>query len=312
MSDELYKKYRPTALSELVGQDAAVKTIDALLAAKRLPSAVLLTGPAGCGKTTIARILKEQVFCSDYDFNEQNAADFNGIASIRDLRSTYRLAPMKGPSRVWLLDECHQLSKDAQEALLKLLEDSRKNTYFFLATTHPQKLLPTIRSRCTEIKVQGLKDPDMLKLLHRVCRKEKRSVCEEVLEKIIQLAEGSPRKGLVLLQQIILLDDDEDQLKGVEAAGVEVEAFKICQLLANPRTSWADMSKVLKQVLEADKDVEGIRYMILGYFNSALLGANTGIHKRACLIINVFRDSFYEGKAAALTASCFEVIAGRK
>src|SRR5690606_3369465 len=108
-----------------------------------IPHAMLFTGPSGCGKTTLARILRVKLRCSDNDFQEINAADFRGIDSIRSMRQQVGAAPLGGDSRIWLIDEAHSMTADAQNAFLKLLEDTPRHVYFFLATTDPQKLKKT-------------------------------------------------------------------------------------------------------------------------------------------------------------------------
>src|SRR5688572_25883760 len=140
---ELYKKFRPKTLKGVVGQEGAVSSLQSMIDKGRLPHTILFSGPSGCGKTTIARILKGILECSDLDFFEINCADFKGIDMVRDIRRYVGIPPLHGKSRVWLIDEAHQLTKDAQNAFLKLLEDTPKHAYFMLATTDPQKLLPT-------------------------------------------------------------------------------------------------------------------------------------------------------------------------
>src|SRR5678816_4466960 len=114
MSQELYKRIRPKRLKDLIGQDGAVKSIEKLLASSKMPHALLLTGPSGCGKTTIARILKAHLHCSDQDFFERNCADFRSVDDIREIRRHLDLRPLGGESRIWLIDECHKLTNDAQ------------------------------------------------------------------------------------------------------------------------------------------------------------------------------------------------------
>ena len=152
---ELYKKYRPDGYGDLVGQAPAVKVLRGLLK-KGLPHAMLLTGPSGCGKTTVARIIKNKLQCQDSDFVELNSASDRGIDVIRGIDGRMRLGGLLGGPRIWLFDECHRLTKDAQEAMLKYLEDTPSHVYFLLATTEPDKLITAIRTRCTEVRFAAI------------------------------------------------------------------------------------------------------------------------------------------------------------
>ena len=151
----LSRKYRPQSLDEIYGNKAVVKSLGSVLNKKEVPPAFLFTGNSGCGKTSLARIAATQLGCTGHDFKEVDSADFRGIDTIRGIRRQMRLKSMSG-IRVWLLDECHKMSGDAQSALLKALEDPPSHVYFMLATTDPQKLLKTIRNRCVHFEVQPL------------------------------------------------------------------------------------------------------------------------------------------------------------
>ena len=306
---ELYKKYRPTKFSEIIGQDTPVKILQTKLKKNTLPHTLLFSGPSGCGKTTLARILKRKLKCGKHDFKELNAADFRGIEMVRDIRSHLYQAPINGKCRIWLIDECHRITTDAQNAFLKMLEDTPNHVYFMLATTDPQKLKNTIRTRCTEIVVKNLTDKSLMSLLINICKKEKVSINKDVLDKIIECSNGSARKALVFLNQVIELDDEDDMIEAIKATTVEVQAIAIARALLNPRMKWMDMTKVLKESL--NEEPEQIRWMILGYAKKVLLSGGK-FSGRAYLIIDAFRDHFYDSKHAGLVASCYEIIVGAK
>lgn len=304
---ELYKKYRPRKLEAMIGQDSTVKMLKQMLKRNRLPHTLLFEGPSGCGKTTFARILRKTLGCGKHDFVEKNCADFRGIDMVRDIRSHLQQAPISGSCRIWLIDEAHKLSNDAQNAFLKMLEDTPNHVYFMLATTDPQKLLPTIRTRCTEAIVKKLSNSNMQKLIGRVCKKEEVEIPEEVIEEIIESSEGSARKALVLLNQIIDLEDEEDMLETIKATTMEIQAKIIARTLLNPRVKWYEMAKIIRET--AGEEAEQIRWMVLGYSKKVLLsgGKQAG---RAYIIIDAFRDNFYDSKLAGLAAACYEVVIG--
>ena len=306
-ANELYKKYRPKKLETMIGQDTTVLMLNQMLKQNRLPHTLLLIGPSGCGKTTLARILRRKLDCGKLDFREVNCADFRGIEMVRDIRSHLQQAPIDGSCRVWLIDEAHKLSNDAQNAFLKMLEDTPNHVYFMLATTDPQKLLPTIRTRCTEAVVKRLSTSNMQKLIGRVCNKEKVKIPEEVIEEIIESSEGSPRKALVLLNQIMSLEDKESMLENIKATTMEIQAIIIARALLNPRVKWHEMAKIIRET--AGEEAEQIRWMVLGYTNKVLLSGGK-LSGRAYIIIDTFRDNFYDSKLAGLSAACYEVVVG--
>jgi DNA polymerase-3 subunit gamma/tau len=303
---EFYKKHRPALFKSVIGQTEAVGMLKKLLEHKeQFPHALLFTGPSGTGKTTLARILQKRLSCGDNDFFEINCADFRGVDMVRDIRSRMNLAPMNGTSRIYLIDEAHQLSKDAQNALLKMLEDTPSHVYFMLATTTQGKLLATIQTRCTEIRTKSLSVGDLVSLLDEICAKEKINISEELSDRIVECADGSARKALVLLNQVIHLDGEEEQLNAVLSSDTKRQAIEIARALINPRTRWGDIAKLLKDL---DEDPEQVRYLVLGYASSVLLGGGK-LAPRAYLVVTAFGGNFYDSKKAGLVAACYEVIA---
>lgn len=302
---ELYRKLRPATLNALIGQDTAIETLKEMGRNDSMPHVLLFTGPSGCGKTTIPRILRKKLKCAAYDFVEVNSASFRGIDTVRDISKQMHMLPMQGPVRIWLMDECHQITGAASDALLKILEDTPPHVYFFLATTNPEKLKKTILTRCTEIKLKALTPAHIIELVERtlIAENKGRNVGRDVIEKIAEAADGSARKAMVILHQIIDIDDEAKQLEIVTQADVKEVAFEIARKLLNTKTTWAQMAKLLKGV---DEEPESLRWMILGYANKVLLGGkNNG---RAANVIEHFRDNWYDSKKAGLTISCFNVI----
>lgn len=302
----LYIKHRPKLFKDVVGQPEAVKVLQDLLKRNALPHAILLSGPSGTGKTTLARILKEKVGCGDADFIEVNAANARGIDTARDISQQVGLAPIAGKSRVWLLDEVHQAMSAAQHALLKLLEDTPDHVYFFLCTTDPAKLLPTVRTRCTEIKLRSLNERDLAKVIADVVAKESGVSAEffpdTVVEKIIDAADGSARKALVLLHQIKGLDADE-AMECIQKTDAKRAAIDIARALING-DGWDKIRKIVK---ECDEEPESVRRLILAYASSVMLNGGGKVANRAYLILEAFSSPLYDVGKPGLVRSCWEV-----
>ncbi len=302
MSKELYKKHRPQKMKEVIGQTDSVAMLKNYTKIDSLPHSLLFIGPSGCGKTTLARILQRELNCGKADYTETNAADFRGVDDIRKIRKTMGLAPMQGKCKIYLLDEAHQLTTAAQNSFLKMLEDTPDHVYFFLATTDPQKLIKTIRTRCCEIKLASLDSESILSLLASVCKKEGTKITEDVADKIAAYSDGSARKALVILDSVILLKTEKEQLANIQKPEEEHAAFEICQKLFGRGATWKDVASLLSKT---DADPEGIRYLVLSYATKVLLsgGKQSG---RASLVIGEFADNFYDSKKAGLVLACYE------
>ena len=305
--NEIYRKLRPKDFDQIVGQDRAVKVLEGFLKKGEVPHALLLTGPSGVGKTTIARILRRKLYCSEMDFQEINAAESRGIDTIRDIQQRMGLAPMGGKSRCWVLDECQKLTGDAQTALLKVLEDPPNHVWFFLCTTDPVKLLKTIHTRCTEIRLGTITQEEIKKLLYdclvrlSISSKDP-AIKDKVLDKIAESADGSARKALVLLQQVMDLEGEEAQLDAIEKADSRKQAIDLCRTMMKPGVRWDEIRLIIEQI---DEEPETVRRIVLGYAGSVLLrGGKVG---KATAILGCFRDHWYDCGRAGLVMSCWEV-----
>ena len=303
MSKELYKKHRPKKLSDIVGQDDAVRTLKSKLKAGTLPHFILFSGPSGCGKTTIARILRKELGCHKHDFYEINGADKNGVDDVRAIEASLGTAPMFGKCKIWLIDECHRMSSAAQADALKMLEDTPNHVYFFFATTDPNKLSKAIKTRGTHIIVQPLTDLDLSKLVIRTINAEEASVQASVVKRIVEYSEGSPRKALVFLNQIIDLPTAKNQLDAIIKDSTEAQAITIARTLMQTKASWPQMAKVLKAC--QTEDPEGIRRMVLGYAKTMLLNKPS---TRTFYVLEAFADNVYDSGWAGIVANCYRVI----
>ena len=287
MSKALSLKYRPRTLKTVIGQPEAVAILSQKIARQSIPHVMALTGPSGCGKTTIARILAKALGCAKGDFVEYNSANFTGVATARILIRAANRRPLYGPCRVWVIDEAHQLSKDAQDALLKLFEDTPEYGYFFICTTEPRKLLKAIQTRVFHIPVKLVSANDLTSRLLYITGKENVEVSEDVLEKIVEHAEGSVRMAERLLEKVIDLDSVPQQLKAIDHfSDTKREAVEVARLLMGFRPKWSQVAKVLREMDE--EQPETIRRVIIAYFRSVLLGGGK-MSARANAIIRIFQ-----------------------
>ena len=310
----LYHDYRPTDLDEVVGNKSTVKSLKAMLDRDEdVPHAFLFTGGSGCGKTTLGRILANAMGVYDPErskgmnpnYREVDSADFRGIDSIREIRQQMNLTPMGGgKARVWLLDECHKLTNEAQNALLKALEDPPDHVYFILCTTNPEKLLKTIKSRCTVFNVEPLGQKTMLRFLNEICEEEEVEVPQDVLKLIAKNSQGHPRAALVALDKIIDLDEDDMLEAAEQAAEEESQVIDLCQALIK-RSPWKKVSEILNGL--KNKEPESIRWAVLGYCNSVMLNSATP-NPNAYLVMDAFRENFYDTKHFGLTLACYEAL----
>lgn len=299
---EIHLEARPTTFKQVVGQPEAVAQLISLGKSESgIPHCLLFTGPSGCGKTTLARIIRNKLKCSDADFREINAAENRGIEMVRGIQAQINKAPMSGDCRVWLVDECHQLTADAQGAFLKMLEEPPAHSYIMLATTNPEKLRKAIRTRATEIKVRDLTSTEIGVLVDRVCEDYECEIEDSVREKLAEVSEGSARKALVLLQQVSGIDDAEKQLAALQNADAKQAAIEIARAIMKG-AGWSVVAKIIKEV---DEEPESLRWMILSYFTSVALGGGKGAG-RAVSIIECFADNYFDSKKAGLVASCYD------
>lgn len=300
----LYRKYRPQAFSEVVGQDHVVQTLKNAVRGNLISHAYLFSGPRGSGKTTLARILAKAINCKNQkegepdnicehckeiqggralDLIEIDAASNRGIDEIRDLKEGIRFAPVKMKYKVFVVDEAHQLTKEASNALLKTLEEPPSHAIFVLCTTELNRMIPTIVSRCQRFDFKKLTLKEIVGRLKDIAKKEKATIDETALEILAAHAGGSFRDAESLLDRVLTFH----QGKGTIGAAILQELLGIVdvqilaafiELLLEKKTAGAidflngNLEKGMDPQEFSKNLVEYLRRMLILKFNPEILG----------------------------------------
>lgn len=290
---DLYHKYRPRKFSEISGHKEVVKSLKKAITSDHPSQVYLLTGDSGTGKTSSARIIALSLNCDNkdaegdpclecrscktiisgscVDLYEINAADHRGIDSVREISSKMSMMPMQLKNKVYILDEFHQMTKEAQTSLLKVLEEAPKNVFIILCTTNPEKILPTVKTRCQQFKFKNLTTTEIVSLLEEVCAYEAVDLSKKTLQLVADHSSGSPRKALVNLQQVLQLsstkEDEITRLLETEEAGGE-DFFKYFMLIISKTSTWSNIVEGYADF--KDMGPTGLGMSIAGMFRSKL------------------------------------------
>ena len=306
---QLTKKYRPSTFEDIAGAGniLVAKAIKSILERARedIPHTILLTGMHGCGKTTLGRIIAQMLGCSGLDYKEVDSADARGIDAIREIRKSAAFPPMESECRVWLLDECHKITKDGKDDLLKITEEPPEHVYFILCTTDPQELSSILRSRCITFEVQGLTEDEMAQFLREIVVAEHKRVPDNVLRQIAIDSLGSCRDALQILEKIIDLPRQDMLEVAKQTAEANNEVIELCRILmAGTSKDWLKITKILKGLEK--ENPEKIRQSMLGYSNSVLM---KGDNAKAFLIMDSFlRNPFYGAGKYQVTHTCYAAL----
>ena len=292
---ELYRKYRASDLSGILGNETSVKAIQSIIDKKDRPHTFLFVGPAGCGKTTLAYILAKAFNIGPV--TEYNSADYRGIDSVREFSETLKYVPLGG-TQGFIFEEAHKLTADAQEALLKPVENCPEHTYLFFTTTDASKLNAALKTRMVIINVEPLRDDQIIELVTSICGKEDIKLEDDVVKHIAASAYGSPRRALTMLEKVIGLPH-EDQLK-VSGYAEEADTFAIdlCRIIVK-KGKWEDVSAILTKLAV---EPEAARRAVLGYLRAIMLRKDS---PKAFVIAQHFKENYYNTGNAGLTLSCY-------
>jgi DNA polymerase-3 subunit gamma/tau len=289
----LYRKYRPQAPSEVVGQEHVVRALVGAVREGRLSHAFLFCGPRGTGKTSTARILAKMINCdqgptpepcgkceqclrirdgSHLDVVEIDAASHGGVEDARELRERAPTAPVMGREKVYILDEAQRLSREAFDALLKVFEEPPPGVRFILATTEPHKMPATIISRCQRFDFRRIPTEELADLVERVAKEEGITIDRGTAESISRQAEGSAREAEKLLDQTSLLGAGtvtEETVLALLGGPQEDVQFELADAVAVGDAQ--GVFALVQRVVEAGNDLRHVTGQLLGHFRDLLL-----------------------------------------
>ncbi|HEX6790781.1 MAG TPA: DNA polymerase III subunit gamma/tau, partial [Candidatus Krumholzibacteria bacterium] len=287
----LARKWRPLTFDDVVGQEHISRTLKKAVETNRVSHAYLFSGPRGCGKTSTARILARVINCDNVkdgnpcnkcesclavlkgthlDVMEIDGASHTGVESVRELQESIGFTPSQGRNKVYVIDEVHMLSTHAFNALLKTLEEPPAHVYFIFATTSPQKIPDTIKSRCQRHHFKRLENAEIAGRLEFICKQEKVTCEADGLRLLARKADGSMRDGTSLLDQcvtasggnvtaaavrgILGLIDQEKVLALVDAIA-SGDATQPLRLLDDAINQGVDLNDLLSALLEGYRDL---------------------------------------------------------
>jgi DNA polymerase III subunit gamma/tau len=294
----LYRKYRPQDFDEVVGQEAVVRTLRNAIEAGQVRQAYLFAGPRGTGKTSLARILAKSLNCqlgptpqpdktchacvaiangTSLDVVEMDAASQRGIDDIREIRERVVLQPVEGRYKVYILDEAHQLTDAAFNALLKLIEEPPPHLVFVFCTTELGKMLATVRSRCQTFVLSRPRLPDLVRVLRRVADGEAIDAPDAALALVARSARGSYRDAVSTLDQLSAATEGKVSVQAVLQllGAVEEEAlFRLCDLVVDRDTAGA--LALVEELAEQGQDLGRLVTDLLEHLRHLMLVQHLG------------------------------------
>ena len=292
----LYRTYRPSKFSEVIGQDYIVKTLINAIKLKKIAHAYLFAGPRGTGKTSVAKLFAKAINCENFtdepcdecascvaykdnnhpDIIELDAASNNSVDDIREIIEQVPYAPMIGKYKVYIIDEVHMLTQQAFNALLKTLEEPPAHVVFILATTDPQKIIPTVLSRCQRYNFSKISNFSMKKRMIEILKKENISYEDEALDEVAILAEGGMRDALSILEQILSYNPNGVYLNDVSKIfGLSTSEEKV-NLLLNAHSDIKKAITLLREMYNAGIDTKRLTIDLLEIIKETLIYSDDG------------------------------------
>jgi DNA polymerase III gamma/tau subunit len=311
----LYQEMRPDNLDDIVGNSTTIGGLVSMMRkpADSRPHAILLKGPNGCGKTTIARILAKEFGSDEGSTIRISANNTNGIETVREINNNAHLVGLGGGAKTYIIDESHELTNRAQEGFLDIIEDNPSHCYFIFCTTNPEALIKGIRNRCTDYEVSLLRRSEIVEVLERVCQKKSLEVSSDILEAITLTCDGSPRAALVSLEQVAGIKDVGEALEllvsGTERDASVIDLLKLLTMAPGQRRKKWKQIILTFDAISADSEV--IRKSILTFLYNRLKRYDSVEDAMDIAhLLKIFSVNTFYGKKSQLGAliarACFE------
>lgn len=267
-------KHRPQGYQTVIGHKAAISSLRRFRSSS-YPHTMLFVGPSGVGKTTLARIFAKEVGCHANDLREVNAANFTGVDAWREVLNSLAYAPKSGNVTVVIVDECHMLSKQAWNSLLKDTEEPPAHVFWVFCTTEAAKVPKTIRTRAHEIVLERVGRADLRELVAGVCGVEEIALLDGAMTPLLEYADGSPRQALTGLAMIAGAETVDQVRELLQEPGETSQGVELSRLLyGRTAPTWAALMKVLKAM--DSPNAEGLRREVEAYGTKVVMNPKAG------------------------------------